>query len=140
MLVGIGFASISRSYDLGTAKEIGPGYFPFMIGSILAVLGLVVALKSVSGRTEAVPLKTWSWRSVSWISVSILVFALALPKLGLLAAIALMSGAALFASDEKRSRAETGILIVVMMAFAYIVFVKGLRLQFPVLPVFPKLG
>jgi hypothetical protein len=140
MLLGIGFALISKGYNLGTAKEIGPGYFPFLLGSVLVALGLVVALKSMSARTPETPLKTWRWRPVAWISVSIGVFALALPKLGLLVTIALMAGTAFFASDEKRSRRETVLLIIVLMAFAYFVFVKGLLLQFPVWPVFLKAG
>jgi hypothetical protein len=140
VLFGIGFASISRGYNLGTAKTIGPGYFPFLLGSVLAGLGLVVALKSLSPNTPETPLKSWHWRPVAWISASIMVFALALPKLGLLLTIALMAGMAFFACDEKRSGRETGLLIIVLMAFAYFVFVKGLLLQFQVWPVFLKAG
>jgi len=140
VLFGIGFASISMGYNLGTAKAIGPGYFPFVLGSVLGGLGLVVALRSVSVKTQETPLKSWHWRPVAWISASIMVFALALPKLGLLLAIALMAGMAFFACDEKRSGRETGFLIIVLMAFAYFVFVKGLLLQFQVWPVFLKAG
>lgn len=140
MVVGTGFALISRGYHLGTAKAIGPGYFPFLLGSVLAVLGLVVTLKSLSAKIPETPLKAWHWRPVAWISLSIVVFALALPKLGLLVTIALMAGAAFFASDEGRSRRETVLVILILVAFAYFVFVKGLLLQFPVLPIFLKAG
>jgi hypothetical protein len=139
-LLGTGFAWISRGYDLGTAKAVGPGYFPFLLGSVLAALGLVVALKSLSAKTPETRLKPWRWRPIVWISVSIVAFALGLAKLGLLVTIALTVGTAFFASDEYRSRRETVLVIIVLMTFAYFVFVKGLLLQFQVLPVFLKAG
>jgi hypothetical protein len=135
LVVGLAFASMARRYDMGTAKEIGPGRFPFALGTSLSVLGLVVAFRSISPVSASVPFKTWSWRPFCWICAAVLTFALALPRLGLLAAIGIMSVTALFASSEKRSRLETLLLVMVLMVFAYFVFVAGLRLQFPVLPV-----
>lgn len=41
---------LSRSYDLGTAANMGPGYFPYYLGALLAVLGAVLLIKAI-GRT-----------------------------------------------------------------------------------------
>ncbi len=134
MAIGLCFASMSWSYKLGTAREIGPGYFPFVLGSLLAVLGLVVSVRSISTRTAVVSMGEWQWRPISLISLSILIFALALPRLGLMASIALMTVISAVASEEKRTFKEMLILAVALMAFAYLVFVKGLRLPFLVWP------
>ena len=37
-------------YDFGTLRQMGPGFFPIILGALLAVLGLVVALPAF-GRT-----------------------------------------------------------------------------------------
>lgn len=42
------FAYLSRSYSMGTGARMGPGYFPFWLGVILAALGAIVLFKALS--------------------------------------------------------------------------------------------
>jgi hypothetical protein len=48
LLIGLAGASVSlfaaSSYDLGTLQRMGPGMFPFGLGLVLAILGIVVAV------------------------------------------------------------------------------------------------
>ncbi|MBV4396123.1 tripartite tricarboxylate transporter TctB family protein, partial [Advenella alkanexedens] len=47
--LGIGFALFATSYDMGTPARMGPGYFPFWLGVVLALLGGVVTIGSLRG-------------------------------------------------------------------------------------------
>ncbi|MBI5967269.1 MAG: tripartite tricarboxylate transporter TctB family protein, partial [Deltaproteobacteria bacterium] len=38
---------MARSYPMGNAMRMGPGYFPSILGGSLALLGLVVAARSL---------------------------------------------------------------------------------------------
>ena len=40
--LGLAFAIGARSYELGTAFRMGPGYVPLVLGGLLALLGLAV--------------------------------------------------------------------------------------------------
>ncbi len=44
MFLGLGglFAGIALTYKLGTAARMGPGFFPFVLGAILAGLGIAI--------------------------------------------------------------------------------------------------
>lgn len=36
---GVAFAVGARAYEVGTSRLMGPGYFPMILGYILAILG-----------------------------------------------------------------------------------------------------
>ena len=42
---GLAFAITSSTYEVGTALRMGPGYFPLVLGSLLVVLGILIAVK-----------------------------------------------------------------------------------------------
>ena len=46
---------IASNYTLGTAARMGPGYFPRILGILLIVLGVVIALRALRVRGEAMP-------------------------------------------------------------------------------------
>ncbi len=50
LFAAIGLATVigASDYPLGVIRNIGPGYFPIMIGSVLTLLGAAVVLQSVS--------------------------------------------------------------------------------------------
>ncbi len=54
-----GFAAVAilaaRGYSLGTAGKMGPGYFPLLLGLVLALLGLILIGRSLAIDGEAVP-------------------------------------------------------------------------------------
>ena len=45
LFVGIAalFIALASQYRFGEAHRMGPGYFPIMVGALLAILGAVVA-------------------------------------------------------------------------------------------------
>jgi len=50
ILVGLGFSFVARGYSMGTAAKMGPGYFPFLLGLVLALLGAVVTIGALSSK------------------------------------------------------------------------------------------
>ena len=50
--LGLGFAWQASSYQMGTAARMGPGYFPFWLGIVLALLGAIVLLGSMSKKAQ----------------------------------------------------------------------------------------
>jgi len=47
LLFGAAAMLFSRALTIGTAAKMGPGYFPFALGLLLAVLGAVLVWRSL---------------------------------------------------------------------------------------------
>lgn len=135
LVIGVAFALFAQEYALGTPARMGPGFFPTMLGVLLALLGAAIVLQSLAGSAATVRVEAVRWRALLLILLAVLVFALALPRLGVIVSIVLLVGISAMASHEFRPR-ETLVSIVVLLSLSWLVFVKGLDLQFPVWPVF----
>jgi hypothetical protein len=89
MFMGIGgsFAWRATTYNVGSAANIGPGYFPLLLGLLLALLGMLLTFKSLVTETEdGGRLGRWAWRPMVCILVAHGVFGLLLagwPAIGL---------------------------------------------------------
>lgn len=137
MFIGIGvfFAGFSTAYEVGTAARMGPGYFPLMLGILLALLGVVIAGRSVSAGEREQGLEPTGWREILLILGSVVLFGVALPSLGMVVSVGLLILVAAFASHDF-SWKETIASIVILLLMSYFVFVKGLELQMTVWPRF----
>ena len=62
---GLAFAIIVKIYDypMGTASRMGAGYFPFVLGCVMAVLGVVIIAQSVV--TSGTPISKFAWRPLA---------------------------------------------------------------------------
>jgi len=132
---GLLFMVLSRQYQIGTAAKMGPGYFPMILGGLMAFLGLLVLLPSIRARTPEVKMNRIDLRSNALVLLAVIVYALTLPRLGFIVALFLLILISSLASHEFRLK-ETLISSVVLLVFSWLVFVKGLELQFPFLPTF----
>ena len=134
--IGVGFAWGASNYSFGSAARPGPAYFPFGLGVILAVLGLFVLIK---GLTLDVPGgdKIGGWPFKPWIVIlgAVVIFGLALPRLGMIITLPLLIGIASLGSGEFRLK-EVVINAVVLTLGCWLVFIKGLNLTIPVWPTF----
>lgn len=121
----------ARGYSLGAAGRMGPGYFPVMLGSVLAFIGLILVVRSfvITGeavtRIQILPLAV--------IAVAVVLFGVLLQPLGLILSLAVVTTVSAFASRESKPL-EVAALTCVLLAFATGVFVYGLRLPLPVWP------
>ncbi|MSQ75487.1 MAG: tripartite tricarboxylate transporter TctB family protein [Rhodoferax sp.] len=142
--VGLTFAWGATKYNMGTAARMGPGYFPMMLGVLMAILGGVITFNSLVVHTQdGAKVGGWAWRPLLFIIAANLVFGLMLgglpsikfPAFGLIVAIYALTFVASMASKEFNLK-EVAVLATVLAIMSYLAFILLLKLQFPVWPAF----
>ena len=135
MVIGLFFAIIATNYPMGTAAKMGPGYFPFYLGILMSLLGLLVAVKAFGAKAAIESIPKFNWRIMAQITGAVVLYGLLLPRLGFLIAVVVLVFVAASASREFTWKG-TAINAAFLVTFTYSVFVVGLKLQFPLLPAF----
>ena len=127
------FAAVyaATEYKIGTAVRMGPGYFPLWVGGIVALLGLVLALRAL--RIEGPRLPRIEWRPLAFILGGSIAYGYALKPLGLVASTLLLVVISAVGGHEFRWR-EAILLAAALAVFSILVFVYGLGLPFPLWP------
>jgi hypothetical protein len=134
IVTGIAFAWGATAYNFGSAARPGPGYFPFGLGILLAILGAVVLFQSLTVETpDGDPIEKFAWRPMIVITLSLVVVGLALPKLGMIISLPLLVAMASFAGDEFHPL-EVAINAAVLTVGSWAIFIKGLGLTIPLWP------
>ncbi len=121
----------ATQYQLGSALRMGPGYFPAAVGGLVALLGFILAVRSLRVAGPAIP--RLYWRPILFIVVASIAYGYLLKPLGLVLSTALAVVVAAFAGHEFRWR-EALILAAVLAVFSVGVFVYALGLPFPLWP------
>ena len=143
-VIGGSFAYGASSYTVGTGARMGPGYFPLVLGVILALLGSAIMFKSLVVETpDGEKIGAWAWKPLCYIIAGNLLFgillgglpSIKLPAMGLIAAI---FGTTIVVSKagEVFVLKEVLALSTVLSIGSYLAFVVLLKLQFPVWPTF----
>ena len=136
VVTGLGFAAGATNYSFGTSARPGPGYFPFGLGILLALLGALVLFKSLTIETEGGdPIGAFPWRPLGLITLSVVLFGFALPWLGMIIALPLLILIASLAGDEFNLK-EVIINSIILTIGSWAVFIKGLNLVIPLWPAF----
>ena len=125
-------AYVARDYPMGSAVRMGPGYFPYLLGILLALLGVAICIKSLVIRGERI--EAASPRALLLVLGAVGVFAATIEIAGIVIATVLLVGVGAAASPESRLR-EVVVLIVFLLALAVGVFTYGLGLPFKLFPV-----
>lgn len=135
VVIGAGFALGATSYSMGTAARMGPGYFPFWLGVILALLGAIVTISALSEKAEETELEHFDWKIAIVIVGSVALSGVLLNYLGVYITVFLLVVLSSFASHEFSWKVAilTGLFLVL---FVWLAFVKGLGLIFPLWPTF----
>lgn len=128
--LGVFAAFYAQRYEFGDLNRMGPGFFPVVLGSLLAVLGLVIALPAWLRKGPAVEVK---WKTFALVMISLVAFALTLKWLGLILATVLSVVLSTLADDDTRWKSR--LLIAAGVAVVtYAVFGFGLKMSLPVWP------
>jgi hypothetical protein len=142
--VGIAFAWGATTYNIGEGARMGPGYFPLMLGILLAALGAFIVFESLVVETEdGEPIGKWAWKPLAFIIAANLLFgvllgglpSIGLPAMGMIVAIYGLTFVASLAGDEFNWK-ENAVLATVLAIGSYLAFIMLLKLQFPVWPTF----
>ena len=144
MGVGAAFAWGATTYKVGEGARMGPGYFPLMLGVLMAILGIAITFKSLVVETVGGDkIGKWAWKPLVYIIAANLLFgvflgglpSIKLPAMGLIAGIYVLTFVASMAENGWKVK-NTFILATVLAVGSYIAFVKVLKLQFAVWPAF----
>lgn len=144
MVVGVAFAWGANAYSIGTGARMGAGYFPLVLGMLLAGLGGVITFKALVVETvDGDKIGRFAWKPLFFIIAANLVFgvmigglpSLGIPKMGLVVGIYALTVIASFAADKVRW-IEVLILGTALTVLSYLAFIVLLKLQFPVWPAF----
>ncbi|WP_416400595.1 tripartite tricarboxylate transporter TctB family protein [Alicycliphilus denitrificans] len=141
---GVAFAWGAATYSVGSGARMGPGYFPLIVGLLIALLGAVITARSLIVHTEdGDPIGAIAWRPLLFIIGANLLFgvllgglpALGLPPMGLIVAVYALTLVSSLAGDQFNLKSVL-ILATVLAVGSYVAFVWALNLQFPVWPTF----
>ncbi len=144
-VVGAAFAYGATGYSVGTGGRMGPGYFPLLLGVILAFLGGIIMFKAFVSKAhpDGDKIGKWAWKPLVLIISANLLFgvmlgglpSIGLPPMGLIAGIFALTIVASLAGDRFNLK-EVLILSVILSIGSYGAFILLLKLQFPVWPTF----
>ena len=136
VVVGIGFAWGALNYSFGSSARPGPGYFPFGLGILLALMGSFTLFEALTIETEdGEKIGDWAFKPLIWIVASVAGFGWALPHLGMAIALPILVIVAAMAGDEFHWK-EAVINAAILTVGSWLIFIFGLKLVIPLWPPF----
>ena len=134
--IGLGFAWGANNYSFGSSARPGPGFFPFGLGLLMAILGGVVLFKSLVVETEdGEPIGRWAFRPLLIIMGSVGLFGFLLPRMGMAVSLPILILMCSLAGDEFHWK-DVIVSVVVLTLGSWLIFIKGLSLVIPLWPKF----
>jgi hypothetical protein len=121
----------TRTLAVGTAANMGPGYVPRALTWIILGFGVIITAHGLWARFR--PLPAILPRPLISVLVSLAVFALILPKGGVVLATLGTMACSTFATTDYKWR-ESVIFAVIITIFTVLLFVNGLGLPLSVWP------
>lgn len=134
--VGLGFSFGALDYSFGTSARPGPGYFPFGLGILLAILGALALFEALTIETaDGEPIGAFAWKPLLIIIGSTVMFGVLLPRAGMIISLPLLVIVSALAGDEFHW-GEAIANAAVLTVGSWLVFIYGLNLTIPMWPTF----
>ena len=130
LLVAFGAAGLAlgASLEMGTARRMGPGYFPTILSCSLIVLGGAIAVRGAL--KSGLPATRVRWRSVVLVTLAAAIFGYLIDRVGLIAATIAVVVLGAYAGRNARP-IEVAALAAILAASAVGLFVYGLGQPLP---------
>ena len=131
---GLGVTIHSISFEIGSLNQMGPGFFPIVLGLILTTCGVAIAAKgrsSESNSRDEINVKPPAeWRAWALIIIGIASF-IALARIAglIVATFFIVFISAL--GDRDNSWKSAALLALLMVAVSVIIFWWALQIQLP---------
>ncbi len=132
MLIATGVAAawIAHAYPFGSTVRMGPGYFPSVLGGVLALFGIVLMARGLRSSEQITG--SWSLRALIVLPLSFVLFGVLMDHAGFVPALAvLIFGSAAGGSEFKFI--EIALLTVVLTLLSVVIFIWGLNMPYPLL-------
>jgi hypothetical protein len=126
LALGLHFVYGALEMEIGTARRMGPGYFPLVLGALVCGLAILSVIKSFFevARTERVDV-----RSFAAVSAGVAAFAFVTSNFGIVPA-AFLSVLASSLADSRLSIHMKLVLAVGVSLAVWLVFILALQLPF----------
>ncbi|MGC3985995.1 MAG: tripartite tricarboxylate transporter TctB family protein [Pseudorhodoferax sp.] len=143
-VVGVAFAWGATTYTVGSGARMGPGYFPLMLGIVMAIIGMIITFTALVTETpDGDRIGKWAWKQVVYILGANLAFgvllgglpSIGIPAMGMIAAIYALVIISSLAGHEFNIKSVL-ILATVLAIGSYFAFIWALKLQIQVWPTF----
>jgi hypothetical protein len=121
---------VAHGYNMGTARRMGPAYFPVILGSLLIFIGTISVIRSFL--IQGLPLSAFSLRKAALIVGSVLVFGLTVRSFGLLLALPLLTITSALASS-RFCWVPSISMALGLTIFCSLVFIHGLGIPIPLI-------
>ena len=134
----MGWGSLGRPLRIPWEQQVawgGAGYFPFWLGIVLALLGAIVLLGALYHKAEKTYVYRFDLRIVFLVVGSVVLYGLLLKPLGIYLSVFVLVVISSLANHEFNLKVAVGNAIF-LVVFAYLAFIKGLGLIFPLWPAF----
>jgi hypothetical protein len=117
LAVALAFGGTALRYPIGEFSRAGPGLFPLMVSGLLALIGLVTAVRSRIVQRESID---FNWRNIALILASLCAFSLVSHFVNMIAGIVAMVFLATLAGTSYsvvRNLKIAGGLVLVALSF-----------------------
>ena len=123
--------ALGSGYPLGSAARMGPGYFPVMVGSLLLLVGIVVAARGLRAKSER--MGALAIKPLVLVLGAVILFAALIEKIGL--AVAILGVVVIgYLANTRRRPLELLVLALVLTTASVLIFHYGLKLPFKIWP------
>ncbi|MDH2327718.1 tripartite tricarboxylate transporter TctB family protein [Cereibacter sp. SYSU M97828] len=129
--LGLATVILGRDLPMGSAARMGAGYFPTVLGGLLALIGAISAARGLLRPGEAVP--RIHIRPMILVIGATFFFAATLEWLGLAVALPIAILITASASSTFRLAPVPVVGLVLFTVFCVLVFVRGLGVPMPML-------
>ncbi|WP_137045592.1 tripartite tricarboxylate transporter TctB family protein [Pseudolabrys sp. FHR47] len=129
ILFSIGFLWLAKDYNFGSARRMGPAFFPIVLASALLVIGVIIGIRGVAVTEE--PPRGFTFKGLVLVIVGTLLFGVLVRHAGVVVATAVLVAVSAFASQHFKLM-PTLVLAVGLAAFCAVVFVYLLGLPMPI--------
>jgi hypothetical protein len=125
-LLGAATVVASREYDIGTPGNMGPGFFPMILGGLLFLFGLLNTGVAMAGRPAEGAERITLGRSMM-LPLGVLLFGLLIERAGAVVATLAIAGCVWMAGYGFRIW-EILLVTVVLVVISCLMFIYGLQL------------
>lgn len=115
--------------EIGTLRNMGPGFFPMVLSIITMVIGIAIAIPSLRSAIVESDLAI-PWRGLATISVAPILFGFMIGPFGMVPSILVLAAVSSLASRKTTPMSAVG-TSVVLAAICAGIFVYGLGMPIP---------
>jgi hypothetical protein len=137
IIFGVAVVTVASGYQVGTLLDMGPGYFPIILGGLMMFMGILIAGAAMFAGPEPpdpfdqhIP-TTPDWRGCLCISLSVVVFIAMADWFGMAPAIFLSVLVAAF-GDRTSTLRKSVVLATCVTVFGVVLFSYFLKVSMPV--------